>query len=499
MYIKNNLLLDFDVSNTNYFNDVTLELTSKSKWKNTKINNINLYDYGITQYDVGKTNSLLNNKILNIDDNKYLKLERIGKFDSNGIIDYSEYDLITLTGSTGNFLYSEGGYLNNVFKYHNYDIDYLPRVYGNGFTFETTLYIGNQTFEDINNNSNIFLYLGIRSEDKFASTYTGNTQYFTSESSNLYNSYYEYDISNIKENTQYIDKIYTYLETKFLYIKNGEQNIFYIDDNIDNNFTLILNNNILEKDIDYIFDERHKKIELNNINVSVEDILVINYYKKFDQTELVNINISEIENKINYQNFGLNNNVIAFKFNKDRKIGYRKIDQNNLIEEKYSDRSFNNLGWVHVLISFDPYNKISDFEIHDECYIIPRKGVLKFYINGNLFYKLDNFLEPSLNPLPINRTKQIGVPYNISWGGGSFGLKNSYNFNGNNFDYPYEKNSENDNLLIENNFDGYFKGGFQKLRIYDKALNLNEIRHNFNIESNLYNINSNKGGRIIYK
>jgi len=498
MYTKNNLIADFDISNPNTFNKLNLSVESSTKWNKIEINNTVISDYGLTQYDIGKAESLLNTKLFTINDNKYLELERIGKPDENGNIDYTEHDILVLSGDTiGNYLYSTGGYLNNPFKYHKYDINYLPRQYKDGFTFETTIFIDENTFINTNNNSNIFLFIGIRAEDKFAENYKGNLQYFTVEGSTLNNSYENYDISLLKENTQNIDNVLTYLKTDTIYIKNNEQNKFILNKIYSEEFTIILNQNKLEKNIDYSFDLRDKLLILNNIRINVTDTLTVNYYKNINDTELVNINLNEIDNKTTEQNVGIDNNVIAFKFNKNKKIGYRKINNNYKIEEKYSDQEVNYNGWLHVVITFDPYNKVIEENIDDECNIIPRPGTLKIYVNNILFYKEEDFIEPAFNPLPIHQSKQVGLPYNISWGGGTFGLKYSYNFNEENIEIPYDKNINNNNLVIQNNFDGHFKGGFQKLRIYDKSLNLNEIKQNYMVESRYYNIPYNKGGRII--
>lgn len=500
MYIKKNLVIDFDISNDNTFNTSDLSVISTSKWEKGKISDSLLHDYGITQYDIGKSSSLLDTKTFSINDDKYLKLDKINILNQDGDNISDPNDLVVLSGATGNYLYSNGGYLNNPFKYHMYDIDYLPRQYKNGFTIETTLFIDQNTFNNTDNNSNIFLFMGMRAEDKFASTSKGNLNYFTVEGSTLQDSYYDYDLSNLKENTQNIDNMIVYLKTDNIYIKNNGQNEFFIHELFSEDFTIILNQNKLIKNIDYSFDLREKKLTLiGNIQIKTTDYLTVNYYKQLNETELVNINLNEIDNKNINQNIGLNNNVIAFKFNKFKKIGYRKIDNNLNIEEKYSDSEVNYLGWNHIIITFDPYNKDIDDNINDECNIIPRKGKLKIFVNGKVFLNIPDFLEPSFNALPIHRSKQIGLPYNISWGGGSFGLKCSFNFNENNLDFPYEKNEDNNELIIENNFDGYFKGGFQKLRIYDKSLNLNEIKNNYDVESNYYNIQFNKGGRIIQK
>ncbi len=58
-----------------------------------------------------------------------------------------------------------------------------------------------------------------------------------------------------------------------------------------------------------------------------------------------------------------------------------------------------------------------------------------------------------------------------------------------------------DNLIIEKYFDNSFIGGLQKLRIYYRVLNNNEIFNNASIEfkNHSYNVNVTKGGRLIYE
>jgi hypothetical protein len=497
MYIKNNLILHFDISNINSYNRNDLYIKSLINNPYQITNNITLNDYGLTQYDVGKVNSLIESKSFTTND-KYLILEQILEPDENGNLTDNNYGLYALTGQTiGYFLYSNGGYLNNPFKYHNYNIEYLPRQYKNGFTFETTLFIDENTFENIDNNSNIFLYLGMRAEDKFAESYSGNTTYVTTENSTLNNSYEIYNITKLKENTQYIDNITTILTTENIYIQNNNQSIFYIDYLNTENFKLILNNVNLTKDINYTFDLRNKIITLTNITVNITDKLTVNYYKVINDITIDNINISNIDNKKLNKNYNIDNNVLAFKFNENGNIGYRKISDNYTIEEDYSDNNAAYNGWNHIVITFKPDENNIETNIDDECDIISRNGTLLIFVNGLLCYKNVNFIEPNLRALPIDKSKQIGVPYNLSWGGGSFGLKHSYNFN-NYINYPYSKNLQNDGLIIEQNFDGYFKGGFQKLRIYDKTLTISEILNNYRFESDYYGIQYNKGGRIIY-
>jgi hypothetical protein len=492
-YIKDNLIAEF---NTNDIDISDLSLISTRKWDNTKINTTNIKDYGLNQYDIGFSEDLKDDKDII---EKKLTLYRLGE-PSGNTVNYLNYEInLQSFPSIGDVLMLNGGYLLNSFKYHQYEVEYLPRQYNNGFTFETTILITGETFTNVDDNSNIFLYLGARAEDKFANSYTGNTVYQTKEGATLFNSYRIYDLSQLKENTQNIESVTTVLTKLKLYIKSNGQLDFIIDDLITTDIDIIYNGTLLVKDTDYTIDIRNKKISLLNIDTVVSDELYVNYYKLIDEVELVNIDLSKIDNFTYDLEHGVQNNVIGFKFDKLGRIGYRKIDDNRNIEEDYSQEQAAYNGWNHIIITFKPDELYSEDKlIDDNCPVIARKGKLSIYVNGIEFYKNEDFLEPALNPYPIDKSKQIGLPYTISWGGGSVGLKHSYNLNGIDQNLPYEINQINEDLLIQKNFDGYFKGGINKLRIYNKYFTLSEIRNNYRFESEFYNIIYNKGGRLIY-
>ena len=58
-----------------------------------------------------------------------------------------------------------------------------------------------------------------------------------------------------------------------------------------------------------------------------------------------------------------------------------------------------------------------------------RLGSLKLYVNGQLFYVINGFEEVIPRALNTEKEKQLGVPFNISWGGGTQGLRESLTFN----------------------------------------------------------------------
>jgi len=58
-----------------------------------------------------------------------------------------------------------------------------------------------------------------------------------------------------------------------------------------------------------------------------------------------------------------------------------------------------------------------------------RMGRLKIYINGRIFYTIEDFEEVIPRALDTDKEKQVGVPFNMSWGGGTQGLHENLTLN----------------------------------------------------------------------
>lgn len=139
-------------------------------------------------------------------------------------------------------------------------------------------------------------------------------------------------------------------------------------------------------------------------------------------------------------------NIISFELTEDKKISVKKIDENGLIDIKTSPNSTNATGWTFITTTFTPNEIISD---PNELKCLPRrKGTLKFFVRGRQFWKLDDFDEFYFRDFNNNSEKVLGVPYNISWGGGSFGLKHSWHYDINTYSL-YSGETQN---YIDNNF-----------------------------------------------
>lgn len=131
-----------------------------------------------------------------------------------------------------------------------------------------------------------------------------------------------------------------------------------------------------------------------------------------------------------------------------------------------------------------------------------RKGRLKIYINGRIFYTFEDIEEIIPRALSTDKEKQVGVPYNISWGGGTQGLRENLTFSsttGTTYIQDPECLPTNDlvgttfsglttDILLEQNFAGSFDGGISQFRMYVEPLSADEVKHNFNLLKDTFNM-----------
>ena len=135
---------------------------------------------------------------------------------------------------------------------------------------------------------------------------------------------------------------------------------------------------------------------------------------------------------------------------------------------------------------------------------IKRLGILKIYINGYLFMEIPDFEEIIPHELNTEKEKQLGVPFNISIGGGTQGLRESLIFSGcSGLTGPYIQDPElmpnetlsgtslsglTTDIIMEPDFGGTFMGGISQFRMYVEPLTAPEIQHNFRILKDKFNL-----------
>ena len=161
------------------------------------------------------------------------------------------------------------------------------------------------------------------------------------------------------------------------------------------------------------------------------------------KTKKENKEISAIDN--------IKNNVISFFLTTDKRLGYKYVDDTGLIVENISEHQTTTTGWTMISISFIPNEVIKDLDLIN-C--APRRtGKLIFYINGRANWILNEFPEYYFWGFKNQKKKQIGVPYSISWGGGSFGLRYSWHYDYKKYYLYNGQNTQyiNDKFWVQNN------------------------------------------------
>lgn len=290
-------------------------------------------DYGLAQFDIGRSRRMYNIPIPYRDRGDKLFLSEIATNTYTGEqisgstqptvdeLDTKRANIYSVSGSVidgVDVLLLGDGYLHGFWKLDGFDHQVLPERYARGFTIDSRVYLPSGLTDDIaEDNDGFFFYLGARSENKFA-------------------------VETCNE----------------LFTKTSEGNSLGQD---------------------------HP-----------------------DNLEL-----------------GIEGNVIGFRVDEYGNIGYRLINERLEVKELYSCQPLE-AGWNNITIWYRPNSDINDRSLL-EC-DGRRYGTLRVYVNGNLVWEVPDFEEPRFKGMATTRDKQIGVPYTLSWGGGSFGLKHSWRF-----------------------------------------------------------------------
>lgn len=499
-----------------------------------------LYDIGLTGTDNGLigynsitaiTDSIL---YLNTGDTRLTLNSVTG---STGIY---EYPITIESGTTGNYAQLCGGFYQGFYKLDGFDYQTLPNRYGNGWVCEmwvnknelcsgctgTTL---NTTYPD---NKGFFLYLGTRAENKFWNTFSGNTspkEIYGEISGATFTGTVASDIftGSISGNT------FTGSTTgsTFYGILDSVSFSGYSDDItfsgvIDNNiFSGITNTDNVIREINhtsstgfplspssYHVDEITNQFMIysracsgytvcnfeqgstlsitgtTETNPNMDNLFLIMDRSCSGKTACDDVGRNiDLSGTNKNQNLDVYDNSIGFRIKDDGSIGYRRVSSKNIcsgdttvtepfIEESYSlSGMVENDVWTHIAIRFLYDGELEGCDLDTKP---PRLGKLMFYVNSKLKHVVKDIYEVIPRRLYEDKTKQEGVPFNISIGGGTQGLIESVTLDGRDIDDL--------GLLIEKNFAGTFIGGISKFRMYNDKLCYCTIQDNYNIEKNLY-------------
>lgn len=394
--ITEGLAIHIDISDVNSWNlNTGFTSISLTQWSGAKSDNINLYDFGLTAYDNGSVESMYSGATLTPQDLKVV-LNRIGY--NTGQTAYSgetQYDLypisaITSASTVGNYFELDGGYLQGFFKLKDYNFEQFPARYDNGITIEILLRIDSGS-------SGMFFFMGARAEDKYNPEFSGESQTVVSQTVVDVPTYVVGHSNNTIVNT-----------TGFTGVQTSD---------------------------------------LNYLNAFVDKEQVKSAFSSWE-------NMMETIPEMASQSANTKSNVIAFSLTPDKKLAYHYIDDKNLIRTQTSPKQITKTGWTIIDMVFTPDTPIENYDpTIPECYP-RRKGILNFYVNGRQFWNLPDFDEFYFRGFANDKEKQLGVPYSISFGGGSFGLKHSWHYDFRNLpiysgqDQTYIEN----NIIVTTNF-----------------------------------------------
>jgi hypothetical protein len=416
--------------------------------------------------------------------------------------------LVIDSGTTGNYVSLCGGFYQGYYKLDGWDYQVLPTRYEKGFTVETWLrpstgctsgFTGTTLNETYPNNKGFFYYTGTRAENKFWTVFTGNTSSAcTSGDTHMCMDVKETDIDI---NNILVDGILTsisvplspppidvaLIENNFLIFgrSNGKQcdntgsDDGYGQVRADRQFsreTKYYSTIVRQEQVD--FQNQFLTFGRSNGRQCNNDTSDDGYGQVRADRQFSGFTKDVLELDVNAD---IIDNAIGFRIKDDGSIGYRLLTVSadcktiEMVEEYSVSGMVTSDQWEHIVVKWINNDEYSECDL---VYSDPRKGHLKFYVNSNLIFiseELDEFLPKRLFEL---QEKQIGVPYNISIGGGTQGLLESLTFDG--------QDPDDLGLVIEQNFAGSFIGDMSSFKLYDKNLSWCEIKDSYNDKLTIY-------------
>jgi hypothetical protein len=348
--ITDNLAIHIDLSDQNSW-DLNNDLTSISltKWSGAISDNIQLFDFGLTAYDNGRIDRMYSGLTITPNDTK-VTLFRIGNNPCStpysGETMYDLYPISAITGqSVGNYFSLSGGYLQGFFKLDKYNFEQFPSRYHDGITIETIIHI-------LPNSNGIFYLMGLRSEDKYNDYFSGETKLIETT-----------EIKTIGSGL--VGRSDTIVETV-----TGWSGVSTSENN---NLNAYLEEQVLKESFPTLDDDLNKKFIWSQAS----------------------------------QSANTRANVIAFELTSDKRIGYKLINEDNLIKYNVSPNQITQTGWTIITVTFTPDGPIPNYDPEKPLCFPRRKGTISFYVNGRLFWKEKDFDEFYFRGLVNEKEKQL--------------------------------------------------------------------------------------------
>jgi hypothetical protein len=386
-----------------------------------------------------------------------------------------------------------GGFYQGFFKLYGYPVEFMPNRMRKGWTTNMMLHFptlgygtgatSGTTLNDVFNNPGFIYYLGTRAENKYS------------------------DLTPVEVNILKNDYAFTFVDIDNQYTATGTYQLnntpyegyFYIKDGIP-----YAGRNVLDLtftgDTQLSYFNMYKDIIDNSFGVRITPDGRIGY-RKIYATDPCYTGVTQEVSGIT------NNSFVDFTEDCDDFTLAKIITKYFTIEESYTKNSViadelqilvNEDGsltgytgetkdkYIYVTVIFE-----RDFAYDSKCdltYGDYKNGTLTISLNGFTVYRNHKFREVIPHELDTEAKYQEGVPFNISFGGGSQGL----------YDAVYLDSNKTVDGLIDKFFAGTFNGGVKFIEMYSVPLYITEVREI--IQNNLqnYNLYQPKGGRRVF-
>jgi hypothetical protein len=379
----------------------------------------------------------------------------------SGNTDRTVYEIVSKTNSqigTYNQLY--GGFYQGFFKLFGYDYETFPNRTNKGWTVEMVLKArqsdeygptsGETTLNLIYpENKNTFFYFGTRGENKFYHHASGSPESdsgYTRVTQSLEGVLKTCACSNTGVTNSRCIEVYNPIEYKVEHntdcncdcsnntVMNPDKNPLY--DSMSNAFSVKLNGDPSNPGICV----KVLKFTGDCIVTGTTPTTGITYQTGYTVTEycsesgIFDYCASENPEYLNEEHWFLVDVVWERNTWFDTCDLYYKGGLGLITDFKYVDSLSNNtVNLIEPPITHTGSPKPDQVEIVNlnERWLVEksdRLGALKIYFNSKLFYVINGFEEIIPRGLNAEKEKQLGFPFNISWGGGTQGLRESLTF-----------------------------------------------------------------------
>jgi hypothetical protein len=478
-------MFKLDLEKNSYYDFV---LTNDCKLFSRDINVSKLFYIDVTQNicdEIGekiKEDLLINNISLTGYDNFFITPENsIPGTIINPEIEYKfnsgdSFCLHQVSGYTKNLKYEiekqngynqlNGGFYQGFFKLFGYPVEFFPSRIRKGWTVNMLIHAPTSTttsatLNDVFNNPGFIFYLGTRAENKFSNlTNTEITKLEDDYSFNFINTNNLYTVNYFKLNGEPYTGYFNYYD-----------GLPYVGRTFNPSTSVRLD-----------YNDKYKDITDNAFGVRITPDGRIGYRTIYATDPCYTGETQEVDDITNETFIDFTNKCDDFSVGKI-------ITKYFTIEDSYTKNPVINLSEDKYLLVTVVFER--DFSYDNSCqlkYGDYKKGSLSILLNGFTVYKNNNFSEIIPHELDIESKYQEGVPFNLSYGGGTQGL----------YEAVYLDPTKSIDGVLEKFFAGTFTGGVTSIEMYSTPLYVTEIRDLIKNNLSDYNLFQPKGGRRVF-